>query len=88
MTSITHLKHLELILHPHEPVELKEAHARMAIECKQGMLWITSDGDLGDHLLTAGERFTPKKRGKIIIEALRDACLCVSDNDRQYRLID
>jgi hypothetical protein len=45
----------------------------MAIECKQGVIWVTSSGDYRDHMLSAGQCYEPVKKSQVVIEALHDA---------------
>ena len=54
-------------------LKLEEAQLRMAIECKQGVIWVTSSGDYRDHMLSAGQCYIPVKNGQVVIEALHDA---------------
>lgn len=72
-TSQTHK--IDVLLKTKQLLSLQEAQPGMAIECKQGVLWVTSTGDYNDHMLTAGERFQPRCSGEVVIEALDDACL-------------
>jgi hypothetical protein len=39
------------------------------IECLEGELWITQDGDRADHLITRGEGFTVSHRGLTLAQA-------------------
>jgi hypothetical protein len=52
----------------------------MSIECKQGVLWVTRAGDINDYLLAPGDRYVPEKKGKVVIQAVRDAHLCLTNN--------
>lgn len=47
------------------------------IECLDGSLWITQEGDVRDMVLEAGEGFTLDRRGTAVVYALEDACLIV-----------
>lgn len=76
-TSQTHK--IELLLKSKQLLSLQEAQPGMAIECKQGVLWVTSTGDYTDHMLTAGESFQPKQAGEVVIEAIDDACLDIAE---------
>jgi hypothetical protein len=44
-----------------------------AIMCREGVIWITQNEDLQDHVLTAGEMFLVSQPGKVIVQALVDA---------------
>jgi hypothetical protein len=43
------------------------------IQCEQGELWITQQGDLNDYFLNAGERFWVTRPGMVLVEAMRSA---------------
>lgn len=40
--------------------------------CDSGVLWVTQPGDCKDYVLTPGQKMTVTKRGKLVIEAMRD----------------
>ncbi len=63
---------IELLLHPREVLNLDNQH-RMAIECKNGVIWVTATGEYQDHILHAGRRYVPKGRGSVVIEAIGEA---------------
>ena len=44
-----------------------------AIMCREGVIWITQNGDVQDHVITAGEMFLVSQPGKVIVQALIDA---------------
>jgi hypothetical protein len=71
---------IELVLHPHQILDLDETQHRMAIECKSGVIWVTHSGENQDYMLKAGKRFTSRTKGKIVIEALDEACLDIEEN--------
>ncbi|HTN42922.1 MAG TPA: DUF2917 domain-containing protein [Nitrospiria bacterium] len=48
------------------------------IECREGMVWITEEGDHRDLVLHAGQRFRNEKRGLIIVQALAGAKITVN----------
>jgi hypothetical protein len=41
--------------------------------CDTGILWVTQAGDRQDYVLLPGQKMTVTKRGKVLIEAMRDA---------------
>jgi len=43
------------------------------IVCLEGVLWITLDGDIRDHILAAGEKFTANRKGKVVLQALKNS---------------
>jgi Protein of unknown function (DUF2917) len=76
---------IELHLQPHEMVQLNGADAAMAIECKQGIVWITRTGDSHDYMLNPGETYQPGKHGKIVIEAMHEALISMVDQSGKNR---
>lgn len=44
-----------------------------AIMCREGVVWITQNGDLQDHLIKAGEMFLISRPGKVIVQACVNA---------------
>jgi len=52
----------------------------MAIECKNGLIWVTSDGEHRDHILQAGRTYIPRAKGNIVIEALDEACVDIAED--------
>jgi hypothetical protein len=53
----------------------------MVIRCVSGNLWITQTGDARDTVLHAGEMFTPAIKGRVVVQALTDARISISDRD-------
>lgn len=41
--------------------------------CDTGILWVTQAGDRQDYVLLPGQQMTVSKRGKVLVEAMRDA---------------
>jgi len=41
--------------------------------CDTGILWVTQAGDRQDYVLQPGQKMTVTKRGKVLVEAMRDA---------------
>jgi Protein of unknown function (DUF2917) len=41
--------------------------------CDTGVLWVTQSGDRQDYVLTPGQKMIVTKRGKVLVEAMRDA---------------
>ena len=46
--------------------------------CDTGILWVTQAGDRRDYILLPGQEMIVTKRGKVLIEAMRDADLHVA----------
>jgi hypothetical protein len=49
-----------------------------AILCLDGVIWITQDGDLNDHVISAGEMFLISQAGDVLIQGLADARLQIT----------
>jgi hypothetical protein len=45
------------------------------IDCVDGSLWVTLEGDPEDHILNAGQALMLKSRGKVVVGAFKDASL-------------
>lgn len=70
---------IELILHPHQILDLDETQHRMAIECKSGVIWVTHSGENQDYMLRAGRRYVSTTKGRIVIEAFDEACVNIEE---------
>ena len=79
MNLISKTPKIELLLHPHQVLNLDETDHRMAIECKSGVIWVTHTGENQDYMLRAGKRYTSKTKGKIIVEAIDESCLDIGE---------
>jgi len=71
---------IELLLRRREVLNLDNSQHRMAIECKNGVIWVTCTGEAQDHILQAGRRYVPKTRGPIVIEAIDEARVNIEEN--------
>lgn len=71
---------IELLLRQREVLNLDNSQHRMAIECKNGVIWVTCAGEAGDHILQAGRRYVPKTKGPIVIEAIDEARVDIEEN--------
>lgn len=71
---------IELLLRPHQVLNLDNRQRRMAIECKNGLVWVTSAGEHRDHILQAGRTYIPRTKGSVVIEALDDACVDIIED--------
>jgi hypothetical protein len=45
------------------------------IFCKKGIVWVTQSNDVEDHILYPGEEFVSDRRGKVLIQAMREAAV-------------
>jgi len=50
-----------------------------AVKCLEGAVWITQAGDPRDHILIAGDEFAVNRRGAVLVEAVRDARVRVTN---------
>jgi hypothetical protein len=71
---------IELLLQPRELLNLDNNQHRMAIECKNGVIWVTCAGERQDHILRAGKRYVPKTNGSVVIEAIGEARVDIEEN--------
>ncbi len=70
---------LQLILKKHQLLSLNEVQPKMAIECKEGVIWVTHSGDPQDYVLRPGRQYSPKGKGSLVIEAIDDACVDIAE---------
>lgn len=47
------------------------------IRCVSGVVWLTQSGDETDFILGAGESFTARICGRVVVQGMEDAQLCV-----------
>ncbi len=73
MNLTTRTPKIELFLRPREVLSLENRQYPMAIECKNGVIWVTRAGGHKDHILNAGERYIPDAKGSIVIQALGES---------------
>jgi hypothetical protein len=71
---------IELLLHPHQVLNLDNTRNRVAIECKNGVIWVTCAGEEQDYILRAGRRYVPKTKGMLVVEAIDEACVDIEGN--------
>ena len=79
MNIVTKTSNIELLMKQRQLLKLDEAQPQMAIECKQGVIWVTSSGDYRDHMLLAGQYYMPVKNSQVVIEALNDARVDIAE---------
>jgi hypothetical protein len=63
-------------------VRLDDDLAGRVISCREGVLWLTQTGTPGDHLIHAGEDFSIRHPGTILVSALEDSVFAVADGKR------
>jgi len=79
MNINTKTSNIELLMKQRQLLKLEEAQPHIAIECKQGVIWVTSSGDYRDHMLAAGQCYTPVNNSQVVIEALHDARVDIAE---------
>jgi hypothetical protein len=71
---------VELLLQPRQVLHLDNHQHRMAIECKNGVIWVTCTGENQDYVLRAGKRYVPQSEGPIVIEAINESRVEIEEN--------
>lgn len=80
MNLMSRTPKIELLLQPRELLRLDNRQQPVAVTCKNGMVWVTCDGELNDHVLDAGRRYSPETKGSIVIEAIGEACVDIEES--------
>jgi hypothetical protein len=80
MTLTSTTPKMELLLRPREVLSIDNQQHRMAIECKNGVIWVTRAGGHRDHILNAGERYIPTAKGSIVIQSIGEARVNIVEN--------
>ena len=80
MNLMSKTPRIELLLQPHELLHLDNRHQPVVVACKNGVVWVTCEGELRDQILRAGRRYSPKTKGNIVIEAIGEACVDIEEN--------
>ena len=71
---------VELLLHPRQVLNLENHEHGMAIECKNGVIWVTCTGENQDYILRTGGRHIPRSKGPIVIEAIDESRVEIEEN--------
>jgi len=72
---------VELLLHPQQVINLDNHQHHMAIECKNGVIWVTCTGENQDYVLRAGRRYVPRSNGPIVIQAIDESRVEIEENN-------
>lgn len=80
MNIISKTPKVELLLQSHDLLQLNNKEQAIAISCKNGTVWLTCEGEFRDQILYSGRSYTPKMKGRIVIEALRASCIDIEVN--------
>lgn len=60
-------------MHRREFQRINKIKPGSTLFCDSGVLWVTQTGDRRDYVLFSGETMTVSKRGRVLVEAMRDA---------------
>ena len=71
---------MEILLQKGEMLILDQQCCGRVVQCGEGKLWITQEGDQRDHLLQCGKCFESTLAGRIVITALADSRLTLVQN--------
>lgn len=52
---------------------INKAKRGSELYCDKGLLWVTQTGDRMDYILWPGDRMVVNTRGKVLVEAMREA---------------
>jgi len=80
MSELNHVeleKNTALMLNANKILKTHVRHNRKTITCLQGKVWVTQEGDLTDHVLSAGDEMITRKDGMVLIQALGNAAIKV-----------
>ena len=67
-------------LHRRDYQRINKVKPGSALFCDTGVLWVTQTGDRKDYILLPGDMMIVTKRGKVLVEAMRDADFHFSKN--------
>lgn len=68
----------------HGEVRRVVVHAGQALQCLQGCVWVTAEGDPVDHVLDAGDEYRPAGAVDVVLYALEDARWCMREPARGH----
>jgi len=71
---------IELLLQSSQMVNLDNRKQPLAVSCKNGVVWVTCEGEWRDQVLEAGKRYIPNTKGSIVIQAIGEACIDIEEN--------
>lgn len=80
MNIVSKTPKIELLLRSHELLHLNNKKHPVAVTCRNGMVWVTCEGEMRDQILRAGKHYIPKTKGNIVIEAIGEACIGIEEN--------
>lgn len=84
-----HSKMSRLYLGKGRVIRIEPTPAPLRIECRHGRLWVTQAGTAQDRILQPGESFQARQQGRVVIEALENACVAqTTDPDDSGGLVN
>ena len=60
-------------LDPHDFQRINHPKRGSTLRCDAGLLWVTQSGDRADYILWPGDSMKVTKRGKLLVQAMREA---------------
>jgi hypothetical protein len=60
----------KLNLQPYKTQGMGSVRCGTEIRCLEGMLWITQEGDLIDHIIERGDKFVVDRKGKVVLQGM------------------
>jgi len=60
-------------------MSVKPIAAGSTVRCWSGKVWVTQAGDAMDYFLSAGDTFPMARSGQVVIEAMEEAMVSVSE---------
>ena len=79
MNITTPTSKVRMTLKKHQLLSLRGAKPHVAIQCKDGVLWITNSNDNRDHIIVSTEKFSPRRKGTVLIQAMRDSRIDIEE---------
>jgi Protein of unknown function (DUF2917) len=70
---------MEILLQRGEILVFQGERRGCTVQCGDGRLWVTQEGDFRDHLLQRGKLFESALPGRIVVTALSDSRLTVAE---------
>jgi hypothetical protein len=68
---------MRTVIHTGSQLVLTGDTREVAIECVDGNLWVTVEGDPADHILGRGERVIVDRRGRVVVSSLLEGEVAV-----------
>lgn len=79
---------MQLLLNKGELIELgSDLFDEPGIICRNGICWVTVEGDDRDHILRRGDHFEKRTTGRVLVLALDEACLQFDQAQTNERLL-